>query len=75
VTVHAGKDVEKEKHCSITGGMANWYNHSGNQCGSWFLRKFEIALPEDPAIPLVKIYPKDILPYRKDACSTMCGEP
>jgi hypothetical protein len=29
----AGEDVEKEEHCSIAGGIASWYNHSGNQCG------------------------------------------
>jgi hypothetical protein len=27
-----------------------------------FLRKLEIALPEDPAIPLLGIYPKDTMP-------------
>jgi hypothetical protein len=29
-----GKDVEKE-HSSIVGGIASWYNHSGNQFGSY----------------------------------------
>jgi hypothetical protein len=33
VIEHAGKDVEKEEHSSIGGGIANWYNYSGNQCG------------------------------------------
>ena len=28
------EDVEKEEHSSIAGGIANWYNHSGNQFGS-----------------------------------------
>jgi hypothetical protein len=31
----------------------------------------EIVLPEDPAVPLLGIYPKDALPYHKDTCSTM----
>jgi hypothetical protein len=31
VTVDAGQDVEKEKHSSIAGGIASWYNHSGNK--------------------------------------------
>jgi hypothetical protein len=31
VTANAGEDVEKEEHSSIAGGIANWYNHSGNQ--------------------------------------------
>jgi hypothetical protein len=34
VTVDAGKDVEKEEHSSIVGGISSWYNHSGNQSGS-----------------------------------------
>ena len=29
----AGKDVEKEEHSSTAGGVASWYNHSGNQSG------------------------------------------
>jgi hypothetical protein len=32
--VYAGKDVEKEEHSSIVGGIASLYNHSGNQYGS-----------------------------------------
>jgi hypothetical protein len=36
-----------------------------------FLRKFEIDLPEDSAIPLLGIYPKDAPPYHEDTCSTM----
>jgi hypothetical protein len=31
----------------------------------------DIVLPEDPAIPLLSIYLKDALTYKKDACSTM----
>jgi hypothetical protein len=34
VTAYAGKDVEKEKHSPIVGGIANWNNYSGNQSGS-----------------------------------------
>jgi hypothetical protein len=55
VTADAGEDVEKEEHSSIVGGIANWYNNSGNQ----FLRKLDIESPEDPAIPLLGIYLKD----------------
>jgi hypothetical protein len=32
VTADADKD-EKEEHSSIAGGIASWYNHSGNQSG------------------------------------------
>jgi len=31
----------------------------------------DIVLPEDPAIPLLGIYPKDVPTYNKDTCSTM----
>jgi hypothetical protein len=36
-----------------------------------FLRKLEIVLPEDLAIPLLGIYPEDAPLYPKDTCSTM----
>jgi hypothetical protein len=31
VTADAGKNVVKEEHSSIAGGIASWYNHVGNQ--------------------------------------------
>jgi hypothetical protein len=34
VSADAGEDVEKEEYSSIAGGIASWYNHSGNQSGS-----------------------------------------
>ena len=37
----------------------------------WFLRKLDIALLEDPAIPLLGIYPEDVPTGKKDTCSTM----
>ena len=36
-----------------------------------FLRKLEINLPQDPAIPLLGIYPKDSQSFHKYICSTM----
>jgi hypothetical protein len=33
VTSDAGKDVEKEGHSSIVGGIASLYYHFGNQSG------------------------------------------
>ena len=36
-----------------------------------FLRKLDIVLPEDPAIPLLGIYPEDVPPSKKETCSTM----
>jgi hypothetical protein len=37
----------------------------------WFLRKLDIVLLEDPAIPLLGIYPKDVATGNKDTCSIM----
>jgi hypothetical protein len=31
VKADAGRDKEKEEHSSSAGGIASWYNHSGNQ--------------------------------------------
>jgi hypothetical protein len=36
-----------------------------------FLRKLDIVLPEDPAIPLLGIYPEDAPTGKKDTCSSM----
>ena len=36
-----------------------------------FLRKLDMTLPEDPAIPLLGIYPKDSLACNKDTCTIM----
>jgi hypothetical protein len=36
-----------------------------------FLRALEIDLPENPAIPLLGIYPKDSPPCSRGMCSTM----
>jgi hypothetical protein len=36
-----------------------------------FLRKVNIVLLEDPAIPLLGIYPEDVPTCNKDTCSTM----
>jgi hypothetical protein len=31
MTADADEDVEKKEHSSIDGGIASWYNYSGNQ--------------------------------------------
>ena len=36
-----------------------------------FLRKLDVVLLEDPAIPLLGIYPEDVPTGKKDTCSTM----
>jgi hypothetical protein len=70
VKADAGEDVEKDEHSSIAGEIASWHNHSGNQFRQ-FLRKLDIVLLEDPAIPLLGIYPEDAPTGNKDTCSTM----
>jgi hypothetical protein len=37
----------------------------------WFLRKLDIVLLEDSAIPLLGIYPEEAPTCNKDTCSTM----
>jgi hypothetical protein len=37
----------------------------------WFLRKLDNVLLEDPAIPLLGIYPEDVPTGNKDTCSNM----
>ena len=37
----------------------------------WFLRKLDIVLLKDPAIPILGIYPDDVPTCNKDTCSTM----
>jgi hypothetical protein len=71
VTADAGKDVEKEEHSSIAGGIASWYKDSGNQFGGSSKKKMDIVLPEDPAIPLLGIYPENAPVCNKGICSTM----
>jgi hypothetical protein len=34
VTPHAGEKIQNEKHSSIAGGIAKWYNPSGNHSGA-----------------------------------------
>jgi hypothetical protein len=69
VTADADKDVEKDKllHC--------WWDCKLVQpiwkSVSWFLRKLDIVLLGDPAIPLLDIYPEDVPTGNKDTCSTM----
>ena len=60
------RDVEKEEHSSIVGGIASWY-----KLVWWFLRTLDIVLLEDPAIPLLGIYPEDVPTCNKYTCFTM----
>ena len=70
MTADAGEDMEKDKHSSIDGGMASWYNHSGNHSGG-SSENLDIVLLEDPAMQLLGMYPEYIPTCNKDTCSTM----
>ena len=67
--VDAGVNVEKEEHSSTVGDcklvQLLW------KSVWWFLRKLDIVLPGDLAIPLLGIYTKEAPTYKKDTCSTM----
>jgi hypothetical protein len=69
VTADVGEDVEKEEHFHC------WWNCKLVQPlwkSVWqFLRKLDIVLPEDPAIPLLGIYPEDVPTGKKDTFSTL----
>jgi hypothetical protein len=58
VTADVGKDVD----CQLVQPLRKsvW----------WFLRKLDIVLLEDPAIPLLGIYPEDALTCNKDTYSS-----
>ena len=36
-----------------------------------FLRKLEVGLPQDSAISLLGVYPKDAVPFHRGTCSIM----
>ena len=58
--------MEKEEQFSIAGGIAALWK------SVWqFLRKLNIVLPEDPAIPLLGIYPDDAPTCNKDTLGTV----
>ena len=69
VTAHDGKDVEQGGCFCINGGRSSLYSHYRNHYDVWVLRKLVIDLPQDPPIPLLSIYPKDIPSHHKDTCS------
>ena len=50
--------MEKGEPSYTVGGNANYYSHYGEQCGV-SLRKLEIELPYDPAIPMLGIHTEE----------------
>ena len=59
--------MEKREPFHTVGGNANQYNHDGEQCGD-ALKKLEIELPYDPAIPLLGIHTKETR-LERDTCT------
>ena len=53
---NAGEGVEKREPSFTIGGNVHWYNHY-EKCVRRYLRKLNIELPYDPAIPFLVIYP------------------
>ena len=63
---NAGKGVKKREPSFTVGGNVNWYNLYRKQ----FLRKLNIELTYDPAIPCLGMYP-DKTVIQKDTCTPM----
>ena len=61
--------MEKKEPSHTVGGNANQYNHDGEQCGD-ALKKLEIELPYDLAIPLLGIHTKETR-IERDTCTPM----
>ena len=57
-TINAGESVEKSELSYTLYGNTNWYSHYGEQCGD-SLKKLQIELPYDPAIPLLGIHTEE----------------
>ena len=60
--------MEKREPSYTVGGNANQYSHYGEQ---WrFLKKLELELPYDPAIPLLGIHTEETR-IERDTCTPM----
>ena len=65
----AGEGVGKREPSYTAGGNVNWYKHLWKTV--WrFLRKLNLELPYDPAIPLQGMYPNKTV-IQKDTCTPM----
>ena len=59
--MNVGGHVAKLEHKCIAGGIVKWSNHSGWQFGTMPKRALKDCLPFDPAIPLLGLYPKEVM--------------
>ena len=63
------ESLQRKRTPYTVGGNANQYRHYGEQCGD-SLKKLEIELPYDPAIPLLVIHTEETRRER-DTCTPM----
>jgi hypothetical protein len=68
VIADAVKVVNQIEHASIAGGIASWYTL---EICLAIPQKIDIVLLEDPALPLLGIYPENGPTCNKDTCLTM----
>ena len=61
--------MEKREPSYTLGGNANWDSHYGEQCGD-SLKKLEIELPYNPAIPRLGIHTEETR-IERDTCTPM----
>ena len=61
--------MEEREPSYTVDGNANYYSHYGEQCGDP-LKKLEIELPYDPAIPLLGIHTEETR-IERDTCTPM----
>ena len=64
-----GEGVEKREPSYTVGGNANYYSHYREKCGD-SLKKLEIELPYNPAIPLRGIQTEETR-IERDTCMPM----
>ena len=61
--------MDQKEPYYTAGGIVNWYNHCGKQCGD-YSENSKTELPFDLAIPLLCIYPEKTM-AQKDTCTPM----
>ena len=65
---YGSKDIEKGQHSSVSGGIANLYNHTGNQSGI-FSENWKQYYVKKCIYTASGHITKTALPYQKDTCS------
>jgi hypothetical protein len=69
MTANVSEDVEKEEHSPIVGGLQA--DTTTLEISLAVPQKIEHSIPENPAIPLLSIYPENAPTSNKGTCSTM----